>query len=61
MSLIAAIEKILVETAEERETQELVCNVLDELAAKSETKIDDAFARGVRAALLDELSPEDSK
>ena len=52
--MIALIRPILLSWVTSEGVKRLVCDLLDKLAASTDNKLDDAAARGVRAALLGE-------
>lgn len=52
--MITLIRPILLTWATSSSVKKLICDLLDKLAASTENKLDDAAARGVRAALLGE-------
>ena len=52
--MISLIRPILISWVTSRAVKELVCDLLDRLAASTENELDDAAVRGVRAALLGE-------
>ena len=52
--MISLLRPILFSFVTSRKVKELICDLLDRLAALTENKLDDAAARGVREALLGE-------
>lgn len=52
--MISLIRPILITFVTSRRVKELVCDLLDRLVESTDNKLDDAAARGVRAALLGE-------
>jgi len=52
--MIALIRPLLFSFVTSRKVKELLCDLLDSLAASTENKLDDAAVRGVREALLGE-------
>ena len=52
--MISLIQPILVSFVTSRRVKELICDLLDRLVESTENELDDAAARGVRAALLGE-------
>ena len=52
--MISLIRPILISFVTSRRVKELVCDLLDRLVESTENELDDAAARGVRAALLGE-------
>ena len=52
--MISLIRPTLISFVTSRRVKELVCDLLDRLVESTENELDDAAARGVRAALLGE-------
>ena len=52
--MISLIRPILISFVTSRRVKELICDLLDRLVESTENELDDAAARGVRAALLGE-------
>ena len=52
--MISLIRPILISWVTSRRVKELICDLLDRLVESTENELDDAAARGVRAALLGE-------
>ena len=52
--MISLIRPILISWVTSRRVKELICDLLDKLVESTENELDDAAARGVRAALLGE-------
>ena len=52
--MISLIRPVLIAFVTSRRVKELICDLLDRLVETTDNKLDDAAARGVRAALLEE-------
>ena len=52
--MLSLIRPILISWVTSRRVKELICDLLDKLVESTENELDDAAARGVRAALLGE-------
>ena len=52
--MISIIRPVLFAFLSSRRVKELVCDLLDQYVERTENELDDAAARGVRAALLGE-------
>ena len=50
------LKEHLIELASSRQVKELICDLVDHYVARSDNKIDDRMAKGLRAAMFSDES-----